>query len=157
MRLAVPMRKEKGGGRMFKIKEAIVKYKTTMAPVGKIKAPADVHAFFKTMVIGETKENLFALFLGTGNEILCFERLSVGCGDSTIMDAKCMIRTAILVGAKAILLVHNHLSGGLNPSPEDELSTKRMRERLRMVDLELLDHVIVTEDGFTSLKERGVL
>ena len=142
---------------MFKIKEAIVKYKTTMVPVGKIKAPADVHAFFKTMVIGETKENLFALFLGTGNEILCFERLSVGCGDSTIMDAKCMIRTAILVGAKAILLVHNHLSGGLNPSSEDLLSTKKMRETLKMVDLELIDHVIITETGFTSLKERGVI
>jgi len=142
---------------MIKVKEAVVKYRTRMNPVGVIKVPGDVHVFFKDMTKGESKENLFALYLGNAHEILCFERLSIGNGDTTIMDAKCMIRTAILVGAKAILLVHNHLSGGVNPSPEDAISTKKVQSALQMVDIELLDHVIVSESAFTSLKERGVI
>lgn len=142
---------------MFKIKEAIVKYRTVMAPVGKIKGPEDVYAFFKERLIGETKEHLFAIYVGNAHEIVGYEELSIGGCNSVIMDVKCMIRTAILIGAKGLLLAHNHLSGSLTPSPEDEIGTKKVQAALQLVDLELLDHVIVTENGFTSLKERGVL
>ena len=141
----------------FKVKEAVVKYRTRKAPVGTIRETKDVFEFFKKKVSGESKENVFGLFLGNRNEVLCFERLSIGNGNAAIIDVPCVLRTAILVGARAVILVHNHLSGSVEPSGDDVSATLKVRDALKAVQLELMDHVIISDSNFLSLKQRGVI
>ena len=142
---------------MFKVKEAIVKYRTCRSPVIVIKESKDVFEFFKKKVKGESKENVFGLYLGNRNEVLCFERLSVGSGCQAIMDVPCILRTAILVGARAVILTHNHLSGSVEPSQDDVSATLKVRDALKSIQLELIDHVIISGRKFLSLKQRGVI
>ena len=142
---------------MFRVKEAVIRYRTHEAPVILIKESKNVFEFFEKLVEGESKENVFGLYVGNRNEVLCFERLSVGGGETAIVDVPCILRTALLVGSKAVILVHNHLSGSVEPSSDDVSATLKVRDALKTIQLELIDHVIISGRKFLSLKERGVI
>ena len=136
----------------FKVREAVVRYKKSSGVIEKITSSEDVFKFFSKRVKGETREIFYCLYLSQRNGILCFEQVSIGISTGTVIDIKGIVRTAILVGAETLIFIHNHPSGDPEPSQEDKDITKRLVEACRIFDLEVLDHIIIGDGGFSSLR-----
>jgi len=97
------------------------------------------------------------LTLNTSNKPLGLFEISHGTVNTTVASPREMFLKALLVGAVNIVLIHNHPSGTVNPSREDINLTKRVKEVGNLIDIRLLDHIIIGEDTYTSLKEEGIL
>jgi len=97
------------------------------------------------------------LLLSRVNRVLgnCF--ISSGGISGTVVDAKVVFATALKANASSMIVAHNHPSGNLIPSEQDRRLTKRLTEIGRALDLPLLDHVIVTNEGYYSFADEGVL
>ncbi len=103
------------------------------------------------------KEHFCVFFLDTQNRILGKETVSIGTLNTSLIHPRECFRTAILKNSASVIFVHNHPSGGLEPSAEDLNVTKRLKDAGKLLGIEVLDHVIVTTDSHTSLKERHLL
>ena len=136
----------------YKIREAVVRYKKVSSVTEKITSSEDVFRFFTKRVRGETREVFYCLYLTQRNGILCFEQVSIGISTGTVIDIKGIVRTAILVGAETLIFIHNHPSGDPEPSRGDIAITKRLIKACRIFDLEVLDHIIIGDGGFSSLR-----
>jgi len=104
-----------------------------------------------------SEEYLYMLTLNTSNKPLGLFEISHGTVNTTVASPREMFLKALLVGAVNIVLIHNHPSGTVNPSREDINLTKRVKEVGNLIDIRLLDHIIIGEDTYTSLKEEGIL
>ena len=82
---------------------------------------------------------------------------SVGALNTTRTRPADILKAAILSNALGLVLIHNHPSGELEPSPEDIEFTRAVHQACELVGIDLYDHLIVTDDGFTSFRERGLL
>lgn len=102
-------------------------------------------------------EEMWVIFLNRKNEIVGKLRISQGGSTSTVFDVKKVMRCAIFAHADAIILCHNHPSGNLRPSADDDNVTRSCREACKTLDLRFLDHVIVTSQGFYSYNESSNL
>lgn len=100
-------------------------------------------------------EEVWALFLSRNNEVIDIQRFTIGSAVASIMDVKSIIRHAILNRAQAIILCHNHPSGNLNPSPQDDLITQRLADAAKLFDVSLLDHLIITQHRHYSYHDNG--
>lgn len=122
----------------------------------KISSSQDVFEFAKVLR-DETKEKFVVLHMDSGNKVICFEVVSVGSLNASIVEPREVFKTALLSNAGGLILIHNHPSGSLTPSPNDLLLTKRISECGRLIGIRVLDHVIVTENGFHSMADEGLL
>ncbi len=102
-------------------------------------------------------EEFWLLMLNKANEVIARERLSSGGMAGTVVDVKMVYKTALDARAAGIIAVHNHPSGNLQPSQADLDLTKRLRKAGEVLDLTLLDHLIVSERGFYSFADEGLL
>lgn len=102
-------------------------------------------------------EEFWLLLLNKANEVFARERLSTGGMAGTVVDLKIVFKTAIESRAAAVIAIHNHPSGSLKPSQADIDLTKRIRQAGALLDLPLLDHLIVSERGFFSFADEGML
>jgi DNA repair protein RadC len=100
------------------------------------------------------KEHFYVFFLDTQNRILGKETVSIGTLNTSLIHPRECFRTAILKNSASVIFVHNHPSGGLEPSAEDLTVTKRLVDAGKLLGIHVLDHVIVTTDSYTSFKER---
>jgi len=141
----------------YKVREAIVRYKEVKDVIKTITSARDVCKFFSKRFKGETREVFYCLYLNQHNGILSFEKISMGTATGTLVDIKQIVRTAILVGAEALIFIHNHPSGDPEPSQGDKDITKKFIEACKVFDLEVLDHIVVGYGGFSSLKQLGEL
>jgi len=141
----------------YKVREAVVRYKKVNDVIETVTSPEDVWKFFSKRVKGETREIFYCLFLNQRNGVLCFEEVSVGISTGTIIDVKGIVRAAILVGAETLIFIHNHPSGDPEPSQGDKDVTKKLIKACQILDLEVLDHIIIGDGGFSSLKGMGEL
>jgi len=103
------------------------------------------------------KEYCYALYLDGKHHVMAATCVSVGTMTASLVHPREVFRPAIALGAVAVILVHNHPSGDQTPSPEDVEITQRMAQVGHFVGIRLLDHVVIGEDGFASLLERGVI
>lgn len=141
----------------YKVREAFVRYRKVNDVIETVTSPEDVCKFFSKRVKGETREIFYCLFLSQRNGVLCFEEVSVGISTGTIIDVKGIVRAAILVGAETLIFIHNHPSGDPEPSQGDKDVTKKLIKACQIFDLEVLDHIIIGDGGFSSLKGMGEL
>jgi DNA repair protein RadC len=133
----------------------IVRDRTAPAPY-QIKSPADVAATLRELVTESDREIRAAIVLDTKNHILAIDPIAVGSLDAALITMREVFKTAIILGAAAIILAHNHPSCVTTPSPEDELLTREAIRAGKLLDIQVLDHVILASDGrWTSLRERG--
>jgi len=109
------------------------------------------------MVKHDTRESMFGLYLTQRNDIVCFERLAVGSETACLVDTKAICRTAILVGAQGIILVHNHPSGDPDPSSDDIAMTRKVSAACKLFSVTLFDHVVVASQGYASMREKGMM
>lgn len=122
----------------------------------RIRGPRDVWELLSHDLRDESREHFFAILLDTRNGVLRRHVVSVGDLNSAIVHPREVFSPAIRHGAAALVVAHNHPSGDPTPSPEDVQVTKRLLDAGRLLGIELLDHVVLTESGWVSLKERGM-
>jgi len=103
------------------------------------------------------KEVLRGLYLNARNRLIHDEVISIGTLNASIVHPREVLGPAIEFSAGAFIVAHNHPSGELNPSDEDLAITRRLAAAGKIVGIDLLDHVIVTKDGYTSLKQQGII
>jgi DNA repair protein RadC len=121
-----------------------------------IRCPADVCQLVMSELRHETREHFKVLLLDTRNQVTRVNTVSVGTLTESIVHPREVFREAIRHSAAALIAVHNHPSGDPTPSPEDIQVTKRLDEAGRLVGIDLLDHVIVGDGRYISLKEKGL-
>lgn len=97
------------------------------------------------------------LFLNTQNELMKEEELFQGTLDRSTIYIRELIKKVFEYNAKSIILVHNHPSGSLKPSQSDIILTKRIKEIFENIEIRLLDHIIISEQGYFSFLEGGIL
>ena len=117
-----------------------------------LKEPKDVYHAMRDLK-GWDKEVLAVFCLDTKNRIVSREIVSVGTLNSSIMHPRDIFRKAIARNCNAIIISHNHPSGNVEPSKEDDTVTKRINDAGDLLHIHLLDHVIVGRDSFYSYSQ----
>ena len=105
----------------------------------------------------ERKEHFAVLLLNTKNHILAMPTVSVGSLSASIVHPREVFQTAIQYAAAAMILLHNHPSGDPSPSREDIAVTERLVKAGKIMDIPVLDHIILGDNKFISLKEKGMV
>lgn len=100
-------------------------------------------------------ESCFILLLDQGNNIIGWAKISQGGVSLSVFDIKIVAKYAIDTLASGVILLHNHPSGGLEPSDHDIKTTNKMKEGLKLLDISVLDHLIITDGGYYSFSEHG--
>lgn len=98
------------------------------------------------------KENLRGIYLDTHYRVIHDELISIGTVDASVVHPREVFRPAIACSAVGVILVHNHPSGVLKPSSQDESVTRQIKQAGDLIGIELVDHLIVSKDGFVSIK-----
>ena len=112
--------------------------------------------FFDNRTIGLT-ESSWVLYLGNNNQVKGAYHLSSGGLNGTVADIRLILGTGLKVMATGIILSHNHPSGNLKPSAEDQELTKKVSRAAELLDMKLLDHLIISplKDQYFSFAEQG--
>lgn len=118
---------------------------------------SDVASYLQTLLRDYKHEVFAVLFLNRANKINHFQVISEGGITGTIADPRIILKKALEEDAVSIILCHNHPSGSLKPSKADEELTWKIREAARYFDIKVLDHVIVSDDGYYSFADEGIL
>ena len=102
-------------------------------------------------------EEVWAVFLDRKAKDIDQQKLSKGTLTQTSIDCRTVLRNALLVNAASLILLHNHPSGDPRPSAQDIHFTERLRNACYLMDVNLLDHIIVGEDGFFSFANENII
>jgi len=121
-----------------------------------IHSPQDAFEILRCFLGGLDHEELWVMNLDTRNRVMHLVKLYQGSVNSSQVRVAEVFRAAITDNAPAILLAHNHPSGDPSPSPDDVSVTRAILQAGKLLDIELLDHLVITQDRFVSLKERGL-
>lgn len=103
----------------------------------------------------ELQEEFKVLLLDRDNKVLGIYNLSRGGIAGTVVDIRLLMVVALKTKANAIILAHNHPSGNLKPSHQDRELTKKIRSASKFLDIELIDHIILANDGYYSFCDKG--
>jgi DNA repair protein RadC len=121
-----------------------------------VRSPDDVARLLADMRYLD-REHFRVLLLDTKNRLLAIETVAVGTLNASLVHPREVLKPAIRRSAAALILAHNHPSGVPEPSTEDVELTRRFAESGRIVGIEVLDHIIIGDRGYRSLREAGVL
>ena len=100
-------------------------------------------------------ESCFIMLLNRANNVTGYAKISQGGICGTMVDVRLICKYAIEALSTSVILVHNHPSGNLSSSPEDEKITKSVKEALKLFNIRLLDHIIISEYGYYSFLDNG--
>ncbi len=136
-----------------------LKVTPTQYPVVKVKTITDVVNVLKSYYGDDIEifESFYVLLLNNANETLGYVKLSQGGITGTVLDIRLLLKYVIESLATAIVITHNHPSGKLIASEMDLKLTKKINSALKLIDVTLLDHVILTKNGYLSMRENGDL
>jgi DNA repair protein RadC len=122
-----------------------------------VRSPFDVKRVFMQYLEGADRENMVVAFLDRKGNLLGLNTVSVGGLHSSIVHPREVFKPAIIMGAASVILCHNHPSGDTTPSKEDIDITRRLINAGEIIGIQILDHVIVGDDNYYSLKEHGLI
>ena len=122
-----------------------------------ISTSRDIADYLQARLKDYRHEVFAVLFLNRANKINHFEIISEGGITGTVADPRVILRKALEEDAVNIILCHNHPSGSLKPSRADEQLTTKIREAARLLDIAVIDHIIVSETGYYSFADEGLL
>ena len=117
----------------------------------------DVANYLQSLLKDYRHEVFAVLFLNRANKINHFEIVSEGGITGTVADPRVILKKALEEDAVGIILCHNHPSGSLKPSGADQELTKKIKEAAKFFDIKVLDHLIVSDAGFYSFSDEGIL
>jgi DNA repair protein RadC len=122
-----------------------------------VKTSSDVAAYLQTLLKDHRREVFAVLFLNRANKINHFQIVSEGGMTGTVADPRIILKKALEEDAVSLILCHNHPSGSLKPSKADEELTQKIKDAARHFDIKVLDHLIVSDDGYYSFADEGIL
>jgi DNA repair protein RadC len=122
-----------------------------------VSSSGDVASYLQ-ILLRDYKHEVFAvLFLNRSNKINHFQIISEGGITGTVADPRIILKKALEEDAVSLILCHNHPSGSLKPSKADEELTFKIKEAAKYFDIKVLDHLIVSDDGYYSFADEGIL
>ncbi|UCC90426.1 MAG: DNA repair protein RadC [Dehalococcoidia bacterium] len=121
-----------------------------------VKSPDDVVGLVRGRLKGKKKEHFLALLLDTRNQLIKVAEVSVGSLDGSIVHPREVFKEAISATAASVVFAHNHPSGDPTASEDDIGLTKRLAEAGEIVGIDVLDHIIIGDKNFLSLKREGL-
>lgn len=124
--------------------------------------PEDIYKILKSVLesedlIDQDKEHFWVFHLDTRNKIKILELVSLGSLNMSIVHPREVFTRAVAERSSQILIAHNHPSDETSPSDDDLTLTKRLKQAGDILGIELIDHIIVSKNGFTSLKEKQII
>jgi DNA repair protein RadC len=122
-----------------------------------VTSSTDIAVFLQTKLKDYRHEVFAVLFLNKANKINHFEIISEGGVTGTVADPKLILKKALEENAVHLILCHNHPSGSLKPSRADEMLTAKIKEAARLLDMSVLDHIIVSDVGYYSFADEGLI
>lgn len=123
--------------------------------ITKITSPQDIVNYLRPELYGKNREHFMVILLDTKNQIIKSEVVSIGTLNASLVHPREVFSEAIRVCANSVILSHNHPSGIANPSTEDQQITKRLVESGKLLGINILDHVIISDYDYYSFKENG--
>jgi DNA repair protein RadC len=136
-------------------------YKNKVRPSDRPKIASSMDAVQQLRLVWshnmERIEEFMVLVLNRANRILGWARISQGGVSGTVADPKVIFQIALKANASSIIIAHNHPSGNLTPSESDVALTRKMKEAGVLLDLPVLDHLILTSEGYYSFADEGLL
>jgi len=121
-----------------------------------LKSPEDVAAAVKSRLKGKKKEHFFVLCLDTRNRLINNRLVSIGSLDTSIVHPREVFKEAVSSSAASVIFVHNHPSGDPEPSKEDVELTNRLAKAGEIIGIDVLDHIIVCNESYLSLKAKNL-
>ena len=121
-----------------------------------VKTPDEVAALVRGRLKGKKKEHFLALLLDIRNQLIKVVEVSVGSLDASIVHPREVFKEAISASAASVIFVHNHPSGDPEASDDDINLTKRLAEAGEIVGIDVLDHIIIGDKNYLSLKGKGL-
>jgi len=151
-----------GPAKAAQIKAAIELSKRLEADTGEkpkpvLKSPEDVVAVMRSKLKGKKKEHFWVICLDTRNRLINWKPVSIGSLDTSIVHPREVFKEAVSSSAASVIFVHNHPSGDPEPSKEDVELTKRLVKAGEIVGIDVLDHIIVCDKSYLSLKAKSLL
>jgi DNA repair protein RadC len=143
------------------VSEVEITYKNKVKASDRVKITNSIHAinvlepFYENYI--DYKEVSFAIFLNKANHVLAVSKISEGGLCSTVIDQKILFQYALKVNAQSIIISHNHPSGNKTPSEADKKITNQMINAGLILEIKILDHLILTNEGYTSFAEEGLI
>lgn len=119
-------------------------------------SPGDAANLLMSEMMFLEQEHLRLILLDTRNRVLSMPTLYVGSLNSSVVRVGELFRAAIRENAAALIVAHNHPSGDPSPSPEDVNVTRQLVRAGKLLDIDVLDHIVIGQQRFVSLKERGL-
>ncbi len=141
--------------------EVQIHYKRPLYDIEKkIKSSKDVEVLLREFINTDSldlKEYFWVMVLTNAHQVIGISKIGAGDSKGVIVNFKEIFQLALLTNATAIIVAHNHPSGKLKASSADIGTTKKLSKALRLLDIELLDHLIITSEGFLSLSDEGLV
>lgn len=127
--------------------------------IAKVKGSEDAFNFAKQFYFDDINiyESCFIMLINHANNVMGYAKISQGGICSTVVDVRIVAKYAIETLATAVILVHNHPSGNLKPSNDDDRMTNSVKKGLELLNVKLLDHLIISENGYYSYGDEGRL
>ena len=122
-----------------------------------IKCSTDIYNMMRAKLERLEYEEFWVLYLSRSNRVIYEECMSKGGVSGTVTDIRLILKRAIELLASGIILVHNHPSGNLRPSPDDDRITTKAKEAAKLLDINVLDHLIITPTSYFSYNDNGRL
>jgi DNA repair protein RadC len=144
----------------MKISEVALTYRTKIknSERAKILSSEDIYKLRSVMFDNDTiehREFFKILLLNQGNRVLGLFNASEGGVSGVDVDVRIIMQAAILANASSIILMHNHPSGNLKPSAQDDLATHKIKQAAGIMNMKVLDHMIFSSEGFYSYADNG--
>ncbi len=121
----------------------------------KVSKSRDIAEFLRAIFRDHSREIFVVVFLNAKNTMIHHEIINSGGITSTVVDSRLIFQRALELRSVKIILCHNHPSGNLNPSSQDDLLTERMVKAGKIMDIQVVDHIIVSEEGYYSFADNG--
>jgi len=125
----------------------------------KISNSKDTEAFFRGVWSNKMDyiEEFYLLLLNRNNSINGYINVSKGGTAGTVVDLKIVFQAALKTNSQGIIMAHNHPSGNTKPSEADIILTKRIKEAGKLMEIQILDHIILTAEGYFSFADEGMM
>ena len=122
-----------------------------------ISKSADIAEYLRANFEYLQQEVFVVVFLNRGNKVMHHQIISEGGLTGTIADPRVILKKALEHNATSLILCHNHPSGNLRPSKADEVLTQKIKQAAMLLDIQLMDHIIVSSEGYFSFADEGMM
>ncbi|HLY72277.1 MAG TPA: JAB domain-containing protein [Puia sp.] len=147
---------------LFNLSEIEIRYNPKIPALQKPRITNSNDAYHQFMQLLDTEklniqEEVAVLFLNRGNRVIGGYKLATGGITGAVVDIRIILGVALKCLATGLILCHTHPSRELNPSVADKELTERLKQAAKLMDITLLDHLIITADGYLSFEDEGIL